>query len=244
MSTEITEWAYLAPGVRWLLRPCTTALAERVNRRVAAMIVATGKGDLAEFVGLGCTLADLPAFHAAIAARGAALLDFSYYAGAVWYAEALLVAWEGAIYRETGEDAPVGPEGIRRALRFSWSGRDMIILWPFLHWIQPPKQPIAADLPMLAAFARSHVAALGGGGAIPAALEELADLRTLSARCAVDAALQPGSWGRAGAAGPIAGADYDRCLHANPAIAEADGGGFVRCLRAIEEGALAAQVKH
>lgn len=239
------EWAYLAPGVRWLIKPADDKLVGQVTLRVAAMAAAAALGDYAEFFALGFGESDLPTFRRAILAVDARIIaGLSAYAAAVWYAEATLTGWEG-VYDASGSPAAVTPGGIRQALQMAWNDRNNILLAAFLAWVRPPNQPIAADVVRLKAVARRHLEALGAGDPrFAPSHAEAAALQSLAAQFALDVALGPAAWHRPGAGGPLIGIDYDRCVNSNPDICNIDGGGFVRCLRAIEEVALEALPRH
>lgn len=244
------EWARLAPGVRWLLRPLTGDVQAYVSARVAKTIsgLYQSRADLED---LGFDPSELGALSDLNVLAG-----FSVYCGAVYTAEKLLDEWEGIDDPDTGQTVPIGPELIRAALRYGTPEGGPALLGPFMAWLEKPRMPIAADLRRLRELAKwehggglTHCegcelmgadCAKGGtdGGDRCPRLEHAP--QTEAGIAALAASRHSGLWRRAGMGGQLTGLDYAGCL----AIAEAEGladhGGFMRCLAAIESGALEA----
>jgi hypothetical protein len=252
------EWAPLAPGVSFLIRPVTAELQAFVNAKVARAIGSLEHGRaILEDVGFEPddfgALTDLDV-----------LAGFSVMLSAIYYGEKLIEAWRGVDDAETGEPVPVTPETIRMVLRLGTPEGGSALMEPFLAWLDRPRLPIAGDQRRLRNLAKwEHGGGLAhcdgcdlanadcarggadGGARCPRSLNAP---QTEPGMAALAATRSPGVWRRAGMAGALIGLDYAGCL----AIAHAKAGedhawldeaALVRCLSAIEAGAIEAEME-
>src|SRR5579863_5968867 len=97
------EWAQLAPGVRWKLRPYDGQVQSVVQAKVAQTVGRIFQGR-AELTGLGFDEADLGELG-----NLDTLLGLSVFAGAVFAAELLLEDWEGIEAADTGATLEITP---------------------------------------------------------------------------------------------------------------------------------------
>lgn len=246
------EWAPLAPGVRWLLRPRTAYTDSIVGPQVAATMAALYTGR----AGLERVRLDLDDFGD--------LKDLTVLAGlsdlvaAVLYAELLVEAWDGMSDLE-GAPIELSPEALTEALILGSPDVGQPLFQPFMAWVNRPREPIAAEQRRLRELAKWEYS--GGGSHCGGCAEVKADCahggtdggelcprvrfapRTSPGLTAWTITRRPGLWRLAGMDGQIVGLDYGSALAV--AIAEAgaakewlDEAGFVRCLSAIEIGAL------
>ena len=245
------EWVSLAPGVSWLIHPITGDLQALVNASVAKTVsdVYTGRGALED---MGFEASDL-----GVLGDLDVLSGFSVYCAAVFTAERVVEAWRGIDDADTGEAIEVTPESIRAALRFGTPEGGPALLQPFMAWLDRPRQPIAAEVRRLREFAKwEH----GGGAAHCDGCDQFgADCarggtdagdrcprfvnapQTEPGLAAWAAAKHQGVWVRAGMAGQLVGLNYAACLEiARAGEARIDEGAVIRCLGAIEQGALEA----
>jgi hypothetical protein len=244
------EWAPLAPGVRWLLRPMTGDLQAYVNARVARTVsnLFQSRADLedlgfeAEELG---TLSDLNV-----------LAGLSVYCSGVYAAEKLLDAWQGIDDPETGQPVEITPQSIRAALRLGTPEGGPALLGPFMAWLDKPRAPLAAELRRLRALSKweqsgglTHCegceacgadCARGGTDGGDPCPSKVNLPQTEPGIAALAASRHNGVWRRAGMGGQLCGLDYAACLDIAQADGLADPGAFVRCLAAIEAGALEA----
>lgn len=248
------EWATLAPGVKWLIRPMTAEVQAVVSARVSRAI-----GSLQESRAI---LEDMGFDPEEMGELGNldVMAGFSVFLGGVYAAEALLDAWHG-IEDEDGQPIAVTPEAIRAALRFGPPEGGSALLQPFMAWLDRPRMPIAADQRRLRELAKwEHLGGMehcrgcdlvgaecanggtDGGDRCPRAVNAP---QTVPGIAALAASRHSGAWKRSeGLSGGLIGLDYAACL----AIAEAAGAAghtaeVVRCLAAIEAGALEAAVE-
>ncbi len=242
-----TEWATIAPGVRFLLKPVTGELQAEVQARVAATIgnLQNGRADLE---GLGFEDEDM-----GVLADLNVLAGLSVFASGVYHGEKLIEAWEGIDDPDTGEPVEVNPETIRAVLRIGTPEGGPALLMPFMAWLDRPRQPIAADMRRLRALAEweqggglKHCegctqidadCAQGGTDAGDRCPRLENAPRTPAGIAALTASRKAGAWRRAGISGTLTGLDYVACL---AMYQGGDEGSFVRCLSAIEAGTLGA----
>lgn len=244
------EWAHLAPGVKWLCKPLTGEIQAEVNERVARLIAGLQQGR-ADLDALGFEDDDL-----GVLADLNVLAGLSVFAAAVFTAEKIVADWEGIDDAETGEKVAVSPEAIRAALRVGAPECGSALLGPFMAWLNKPRIPIAGDLRRLRALARwEHVGGLehcrgcdlasadcvrGGSDAGERCPRAINAPQTAPGMAAHAASRLPGVWIRAGIGGQLTGLDYAAALGAVQADGVMDEGAFMRCLAAIEAGALEA----
>lgn len=252
------EWVTLAPGVQFLMRMPTGEEIAEVGARVARAI-----GSLQDGRG---TLEDMGFDPEEMGALGDlnVLAGFSTLCAAVFYGEKLIEGWRGIDDAETGEAVEVEPETIRAVMRLGTPEGGSALMAPFMAWIDAPRIPIAAEMRRLRELALweygdglTHcegcdlveaACAKGGtddGDRCPRA--QHAPL-TPPGIAALSATRKAGVWQRAGLDGSVAGLDYSACLNLARAAAGADNqwldeGALVRCLSAIEAGAMEAMAE-
>jgi hypothetical protein len=252
------EWATLAPGVKWLIRPLTGEVQAVVSARVARAVgsLQEGRGVLEEAgfeaEDLG-QLADLDV-----------LAGLSVFLGAAYLADLLVEAWHGIEDPDTGEEVELTPVAIRAALRLGAPGGGSALMEPFLAYVQRPQQPIAAESRRLRELAKwehlgggehcrgceavSAECALGGtddGDRCPRAINAP---QTPAGIAALAATRTAGVWRREGMSGRLVGLDYATCLTLIDATAAdtaewLDRAAAVRFLQAIEAGAIEATIE-
>ena len=245
------EWVSLAPGVRWLIWPYNGDLQAIVSAKVAKTVAGVFESRAA--------LDDLGFDAEELGALGDlnVLAGLSVFCGAVFAAELIVKEWTGIDHAQTGEPIPVSPEAIRAALRYGTPEGGPALLGPFMAWLERPRQPIAADVRRLRALAKwEHGGGLthcqgcaiaaapcasggtDGGAPCPSKVNLPQTEPGIAARAA---AANHGVWLRAGMAGQLVGLHYGQCLEIARASQSAlDEGAFIRCLCAIEAGALEA----
>lgn len=248
------EWATIAHGVRVLCKPLTGEIQAEVSERVARLIggLQQGRADLDALGFEGEELGVLSDLDV--------LAGLSVFAGAVFTMEAILLDWEGIDDADTGLPVPVSPEAIRAALRFGTPEGGSALLGPFMALLNKPRQPIAADLRRLRELAKwdhsehglDHCSgcdlleagcAKGGTDAGDRCPRMANAPQTAPGMEAIAASRHAGAWRRAGMGGELTGLDYSACLEIARAAGMVDEGAFIRCLQAIEAGALEAKAE-
>lgn len=177
--------------------------------------------------------------------------------GAVYLANIVVDEWEG-IETEEGEAVELSLEALKAAFRLGTPSGGIVLLEPFLGWMDRPRVPIGADCARLrklaewefgegARFCEDCVAGdracVGGGinedGSRCPRIEH-APL-TVEGRAAWKAANRGGAWLRGGMNGALLGLNYADALTIAQAEGVTDTAALVRCFGAIEGGALKAE---
>jgi hypothetical protein len=251
---EAPKWATLAPGVRFLMKPVTGATQAMVNARVARCIGALQEGR-AVLEDIGFDAAEM-----GVIGDLEQLAGLSIYLAGVFTADVVVEAWEG-LDDAAGVPIPRSPEAIRAALMHGPPEGGNALLEPFMAWLDRPRIPIAAECRRLRELAKwEH----GGGlkhceGCDLVAAECSRGGTDAGARCpraanapqtepgiaALAVTRHAGVWRRAGMGGALVGLDMTACLalaskNAHDAASFLDEGAFIRCLAALETGALEA----
>lgn len=247
------EWADLAPGIRWLIKPRDGSVDAMIEAQVAQIMgrFYEGRADLERVrlpVELFGDIADLDK-----------LAGLSVLIGAILYADQLVEAWEGMDHVENGEPLELNGENLTAALFLGPPEGGGPMYETFLAWVKRPTFPVAADAKRLRELAKwefgggakhcegcdqfGSACAKGGTDGGDLCPRRLNQPRTAPAIAAWRASNSPGAWLRAGMGGEITGLDRRACL----ASATAEGGqgwldeaAVIRHLSAIEAGALEA----
>jgi len=248
----VAEWVGLAPGVRFLMR--SPSADERLTAAsMTAQLMANlreGRGDL---MALG--------FEGEIGLieDENVLLGISALAGAAFLADAIVDDWEG-FCDEAGEAIPLTQTAMRAALRWGPPEGGTPICETFLAWCDRARTPIGKDLERLRALALWEY---GGGAKHCEGCKELNEacatggLDSEGSTCPRDrhkplsvpgiaawfATRSPGTWQRAGINGTLAGLNYPSAMARGQAHGCYDAGALVRCLEAVEAGALEAEME-
>jgi hypothetical protein len=250
-----SAWVPIAPGVRFLLKPVTGDVVALVQSRVAKM--------MADIVNSRADLSALGFEDAALGVLGDLdmVAGVSVFAAAVFYGEALIEDWDGIVDPTTGEKIDVTefaePElralAIRSAMRFGTPEGRLALMPPFMAWVDAPRMPTAADQRRLREGAKWDFSAMGaehckGCAVTNARCARLGDdggalcprvanaPQTAPGIAALEISRLAGVW-RTGGMGGLVGLDYAAALALYTGPDEA---GLVRCLAAIEAGALEA----
>lgn len=247
---EEEEWAHLAPGIRWLCKPLLgETLAEALE--VTKHFIASLEHGRAELDEIGFEGADL-----GVLADVDVLAGLSVLRTAMYVAEKIVIAWENMDDPETGEPIEFSKDALRQALRKGPPEGGLPMFQPFMAWLHRSQLPIAGDLRRLRALTKwEHVGGLehcrgcdlagaecarGGTDDGTRCPRSVNAPRTAPGMAAYAASRLPGVWVRSGIAGQLTGLDYGLALQAVQADGVMDEGAFMRCLAAIEAGALEA----
>jgi hypothetical protein len=183
------------------------------------------------------------------------LAGLSVLVSAVTVAELIVLDWKG-VCTDEGEAVPFDAELLVDAFRLGTPDGGPALVQPFMAWLDRPRIAIGADVRRLRELTKwehsggakhcegcaiEDAACSRGGTDDGARCPTLANQpQTVAGRAALAATRHEGVWRRAGIGGELAGLDFVQCLVLAEAQGCDDAAALVRCLGAIEAGALEA----